>query len=376
MRIIIMLLVLVVSVSFAHAQVFNADAVQVSPGLDLTIKTLEAGGAPLDIALTRYVNPADPDGIYWRLGGATTGLQAKTVHKETFTYLDAAPLERHGLDVYYTDESAANKVIMFVPGGAWRQGDKDLYETLGNTLAGYYDFTAAVVNYRLSNDEGGNAIHPDHIEDVAAAFAWLKQNLGSRGDSNSMYVFGQSAGAHLASLLALDKTWLNAVGYDPSDIRAVVSMSAAYYLPDLTAYPDNPLGMTADETVVFKKIMLDAFGGWEASDLTDPSPRMHISPDQPPFLLIYTYNDLSGFGPDAENFVRAVRALDPAPEISLRAIEFSDYTDEVWSAAATQAATEPLMAEFVGHWAEVMAINPNEPDGYVTRLVVEFLQSH
>ena len=373
---IIILLLLFLPVSFTYAQVFNVDAVHLSPNMDLTIKTLETDGDPLDAVLVRYDNPADPDGLYWRLGSIAPGLQMKTVHRETFTYLDVEPLERHQLDVYYTDGSAANKVIMFVPGGAWRQGDKDLYETLGNTLAGYHDFTVAVINYRLSNDEGGNALHPDHIEDVATAFAWLKQNIGSRGDSNKMYLFGQSAGAHLASLLATDKTWLNAVGYDPSDIRAVISMSASYFLPDLVTYPNNPLGLTADETVMFKKLMQDAFGGWDDAHLTDPSPQMHISPDQPPFLVIYTYNDLSGLAPEAENFIKAVRALNPVPEISLRAIEFYDYTDEVWSAAAAQAANEPAMAEFVGHWAEVMAINPNEPDGYVTKLVVEFFQSH
>jgi hypothetical protein len=103
---------------------------------------------------------------------------------------------------------------------------------------------------------------------------------------------------------------------------------------------------------------------------------MHIGQAQPPFLVIATYNDLPGFGLEAENFVKAVRALNPAAKISLRTIEFSDYTDEVWSAAAAQAAAEPLMAAYVGHWAEVIAINPSEPDGYVTRLVVEFLQSH
>lgn len=376
MRFIIMLFCMFLFVSSGHAEVFNVDAANLSSDLTITIKTLESGDAPLDIDLIRYDNPADPGGLYWRLGSVTPGLQMKTVHKETFTYLDAEPTTRHQLDVYYTDDSADNKLIMFVPGGAWRQGDKELYETLGNTLAGYHDFTVAVVNYRLSSDEGGNAVHPDHMEDVAAAFAWLKKNIGSRGDPDDMHLFGQSAGAHLAALLATDKDWLNAVGYDPSDIRSVVSMSAAYYLPDLVTFPDNPLGLTADETVMFKKIMQDAFGGWENADLVDPSPQSHIRPDQPPFLVIYTYNDLVGFGAEAENFVKAVRALDPAPEISLRVIEFSDYTDEVWSTAATQAATEPLMAEFVGHWAEVIAINPNEPDGYVTKLVVDFLQSH
>lgn len=376
MRIIIMCLVLFLPVPFTHAQVYNADVVLLSPNLDLTIKTLETGGAPQDVNLIRYENPADPTVLYWRLGSLTPGFQMKTVHKETFTYLNAEPLDRHQLDVYYTDGSTTNKVIMFVPGGAWRQGDKDLYKTLGNTLAGFHDFTVAVINYRLSNDEGGNALHPDHIKDVATAFAWLKKNIGSRGDPNKMYLFGQSAGAHLASLLATDETWLNAVGYAPSDIRAVISMSGAYFLPDLVTYPSNPLGLTADEVLMYKKLMQDAFGGWADADLTDPSPQMHISSDQPPFLVIYTYNDLPGFALEAENFVKAVRALNPMPEISLRAIEFSDYTDDVWRIAAAQAANEPTMAEFVGHWAEVIAINPNEPDGYVTKLVVEFFQSH
>ena len=376
MRLIVAVLYLMFSVSVAHAEQFDVDAVELSANLDLTLKTLEMGGDPVDVLLTRYSNPADPAGLYWRLGSITPGLQMKTVHRQTFTYLNSEPLERHQLDVYYTDAATANKVIMFVPGGAWRQGDKDLYQTLGNTLAGFYDFTVAVVNYRLSSEEGGNAIHPDHIEDVATAFAWIKSNISPYGNTNKIFLFGQSAGAHLVSLLATDKTYLNAVGYDLSDIRGVVSMSAAYYLPDLATYPSNPLGLTADEILMYKTLLQNAFGGWSDTELIDPSPQTHINSNQPPFLVIYTYNDLCGFEPEAENFVKAVRALKPTPEISLRAIEFSDYTDEVWSTAMSQAALEPAMAEYVGHWAEVIAINPNEPAGYVPRMVVEFFQSH
>ena len=376
MQVIVTFLFLICSVYSASGEIFNTDAVELSTDLDLIIKSFDVDGSAMDVTLSRYVNADDPDGIYWQLGTLAPGVQMKAVYKKIFTYLDAEPLDRHQLDVYYTEDSSADKVIMFVPGGAWRQGDKDIYETLGNTLAGYHDFTVVVINYRLSNDEGGNALHPDHIEDVATAFAWVKQNIAPYGNPDKMYLFGQSAGAHLVSLLATDETWLSAVGYSLSDIRAVISMSASYFLPDLVTYPNNPLGLTADETLMFKKLMQDAFGGWDDGNLTDPSPQMHISPNQPPFLVIYTYNDLSGFAPEAENFVKAVRALNPAPEISLRAIEFSDYTDSVWNSAADLAASEPAMAEFVGHWAEVVAINTEEPDGYVTRLVVEFLQSH
>jgi len=127
---------------------------------------------------------------------------------------------------------------------------------------------------------------------------------------------------------------------------------------------------------MYKKIMLDAFGGWTDDILTDSSPDQHINSLQPPFLVIYTYNDLSGFAEEAENFVRLVKQLSPAPEISLRGIEFSDYSDEVWSTATQQAAQEPSMSVYVGHYAEVIAINPNEPDNYFTRLVIDFIRRH
>ena len=74
---IIILLLLFLPVSFTYAQVFNVDAVHLSPNIDLTIKTLETDGDPLDAVLVRYDNPADPDGLYWRLGSIAPGLQIR-----------------------------------------------------------------------------------------------------------------------------------------------------------------------------------------------------------------------------------------------------------------------------------------------------------
>ena len=367
---------ILLSVSFAFAEIYNTDAVDLSANLDITIKAMKYGNDPLNITLLRYNNSSDPEGLYWKFSNVVSALKQKTVYKETFTYLNEEPLVRHQLDLYYTENSKNNKVIMVVPGGAWRQGDKKLYEQVGNTFAGFHDFTVAVINYRLSSDEGGNAIFPDHIEDVAKAFAWIKENIAPYGDPTKVYVFGQSAGAHLASLLATDKKWLNAVGYDLSDIKAVVSMSAAYYLPDLVVYPDNPLNLSAEEVLVYKAIMQNAFGGWDKATLTDPSPQVHINENQPPIQAIYTYNDVSGLGLEADNFVRAVKALNPVPEITLRSIEFSDYTDSVWEEAKERAEKEEAMSEYIGHYAEVVAINTNDPYCYITQLIVDFLQSH
>ncbi len=70
--------------------------------------------------------------------------------------------------------------------------------------------------------------HPAHIQDAAAAFAWVKQHIIVRrdgGDPQAIFVIGQSAGAYLARCSRL----MNAISprtSSPHDIRGVVPVSA------------------------------------------------------------------------------------------------------------------------------------------------------
>ncbi len=361
----------------SHAGELDCRSIDLSTDLSIVIKALKLENGCQDASLKRYFNPEDPKGIYWKFNGLSPTYNPVPVHViSDITYFDSEPVDRHRLDIYYPENAGANKVVFFVPGGAWRQGDKELYSALANTLAGYYSYTVVVINYRLSNDMDGNAVHPDHINDVARAFAWVKSHISPYGDADKIYLFGQSAGGHLVSLLATDPSYLSKVGCSLGDIRGVISMSGVYNLPDLVTYPNNPLSLSADEVLMYKKIMLDAFGAWTGDVLLDPSPSEHIHSEQPPFLVIYSYNDLPGFPEEAENFVRKVKQLDPAPEIYLRGIEFSDYSPEVWDAAAARASQEPSMSSYVGHYAEIVAINPSEAGNYVTRLVTDFIRTH
>ena len=82
-------------------------------------------------------------------------------------------VERHRLDICAPEKADRAKVLLFVPGGAWRQGDKGQYAEMGTTLASHYGFVVAVINYRLSNEADGMAIHPDHVNDVALSFKWV-----------------------------------------------------------------------------------------------------------------------------------------------------------------------------------------------------------
>ena len=292
-------------------------------------------------------------------------------------YVEENLQERQRLDVYYPEGTVHPKVLMFVSGGAWRQGDKDLYQELARTFSGYYGYTTVVINYRLSNSDDGAAVHPDHVEDVADAFAWVKRNIASYGgDPGSVYLFGQSAGAHLVSLLSTDDRYLNANGFSLSDIRGTISMSGVYNLYDCTKYPLNPLGLSQEEILMYKAMLLDAFGGWDKTTLDGASPWQFINERQPPMLIISTENDMPGFETEAEKFIAFVQGAGLGVSVERTKIVLSDYSSATWAAATAMAAAEPAVSEYVGHYAEIVAINTVEYNSRSTRLVVDFIAVH
>jgi acetyl esterase/lipase len=132
--------------------------------------------------------------------------------------------ERQKLDVY-TPKGAKNApVLIFVHGGSWRGGDKSEYPFLADAFveSGYITVT---INYRLSPKVQFPAFH----QDTALAIRWVRDNIASRGgDPNRIYLMGQSAGAQVAALVALDPTYLREVGLERSAIRAFVGQAGPY----------------------------------------------------------------------------------------------------------------------------------------------------
>ncbi|MFH1177705.1 MAG: chitobiase/beta-hexosaminidase C-terminal domain-containing protein, partial [Acidobacteriota bacterium] len=193
----------------------------------------------------------------------------------------AAGGSKHVLDVYHPHGYIGTRVLLFIHGGAWKQGDKNIYLELGNTFAGYYGITTVIASYELSA-EPWNAIHPAHMQDVARAFAWVYRNIASYGgDPARLFVFGQSAGGHLVSLLATDRRYLEAEGLAPELIRGLISMSGVYRLTDLVQFPLNPLGLNAVDVLGYKTLCLNTFGSWDAAVLEAASPATYASAVQP-----------------------------------------------------------------------------------------------
>jgi acetyl esterase/lipase len=135
---------------------------------------------------------------------------------------------RQQLDVYRprVASAAPRPVIVFVHGGSWFWGSKDLYRFVGAGLA-ERGAIVAVVNYRLHPE----AHLPESLDDVAAAVAWVERDAARwGGDRRRVYLMGHSAGAELAALVALDPTHLTALQAEP--VRGFVGMAGPYdFLP-------------------------------------------------------------------------------------------------------------------------------------------------
>eukprot|EP01122_Echinamoeba_exundans_P006559 TRINITY_DN1870_c0_g1_i5.p1 TRINITY_DN1870_c0_g1~~TRINITY_DN1870_c0_g1_i5.p1 ORF type:complete len:369 (+),score=27.21 TRINITY_DN1870_c0_g1_i5:126-1232(+) len=87
-------------------------------------------------------------------------------------------------------------------------------------------------------ETGGGARHPQHIEDVAATIKWTIEHIQEYGgDKSSIFLAGHSAGAHLVSLVTLDRRFIREQGVHESKfdecVKGVIGISGVYNLQRL-----------------------------------------------------------------------------------------------------------------------------------------------
>ncbi|WP_020599500.1 alpha/beta hydrolase [Spirosoma panaciterrae] len=128
--------------------------------------------------------------------------------------------ERNSLDVYApTDNPSGPKpVVVFIHGGSWNSGNKNIYAFIGRRLA-KQGVVAVLINYRLAP-----AVEvPDMAADCAQAVHWVMEHIAEYGgDSSRIFLMGHSAGGGLAALLASDDQILAKVGMTHNPIKGVI----------------------------------------------------------------------------------------------------------------------------------------------------------
>jgi acetyl esterase/lipase len=168
-------------------------------------------------------------------------------------------------------------VLIYIHGGAMFRGDKRNVGAKPEFFCGR-GWVLVSINYRLSPV----VKHPAHVEDAAAAVAWVARNVERYGgDPERIALIGHSAGALIASLLATDERRLAVYGLGLDTFDSVVLLEGQEYdletrmewarrtMPERMADPYSKFGETPE--------------AWR-----DVTVVRHVAPgkDIPPVLLV------------------------------------------------------------------------------------------
>jgi acetyl esterase/lipase len=236
----------------------------------------------------------------------------------------------HQLDLFLPKGAQGYSVVLLVHGGAWMMGDNrccGLHSSVGEFLA-RHGIGAALPNYRRSPW----VKHPQHVRDIARAFAWVRAHIADRGGSpEQLFLAGHSAGGHLVALLGTDETYLKAEGLQTADVKGVIALSGVYEIPPgkMRALLGGPtlLAFRLDEMFPLRggsgrfwppppwppgipirlNVFAPAFGN-DPQVRANASPLSHVRPGLPPFLIVHAGNDLPTLPRMAEKFHQALLA--------------------------------------------------------------------
>lgn len=190
------------------------------------------------------------------------------------------------LDIYMPEDANNVPVFVYFHGGRLMANSKERGDEVGKRLAAM-GIGMVSANYRLSP----GVEHPAHVQDAAAATAWVIGNISQYGgDPDKLYLSGHSAGAYLAVLLALDATHLAAHKLTPDVIRGVIPISPFLYVEETAA--------------VRPKVVW----GEDPADWLKASVTPHIKAGKAPMLLIYADGDDDWRKSQNERFGDAMRA--------------------------------------------------------------------
>uniref|UniRef100_A0A0A9E0H5 protein-S-isoprenylcysteine alpha-carbonyl methylesterase n=1 Tax=Arundo donax TaxID=35708 RepID=A0A0A9E0H5_ARUDO len=141
---------------------------------------------------------------------------------------------RNRLDLYVPeDNSRPCPAVAFITGGAWIIGYKAWGALLGRRLA-ERGIIVACIDYR--NFPQGTI--GDMVNDASQGISFVCNNIASYGgDSNQIYLMGQSAGAHIASCALMEQAVKESSGYPVSwsvtQIKAYFGLSGGYNIQNL-----------------------------------------------------------------------------------------------------------------------------------------------
>ena len=193
-------------------------------------------------------------------------------------------------------------VLVFVYGGSWNSGKKELYSFFGNRWA-RKDVVTVIVDYPKSPKAG----YDEMAIDVAKAVKWVKENIKSYGGNpDKIFISGHSAGGHLAALVAIKKDYFTRVGI-ANPLKGIILIDAAGldmygYLKSENFEPGNSyLNTFSNDPKVWK----------------EASPMYFLHNNVPPMLIYRGSKTYPSIEESNEKFVTALKAFVPQPDYTI-----------------------------------------------------------
>ena len=231
---------------------------------------------------------------------------------ETFSYV-AGGTQRQTLDFFEVsglesqteasrglEAGMGRPALVWFHGGGWVTNDKMNIEPIAFEIAELAGFHLVSVGYRLAGPAGPQDPWPGMIHEVKSAIRWLKLNSEMLGiNPNYIITTGESAGAHLAAMIALSAGVQELEGTVNPGATSDVAGAALFYGPyafdtivnqglslvlDLTCTVEtlNPLAVWALLDCTIPDDVLDPLGTCNNMDLVEASPVTHVDMTDPP----------------------------------------------------------------------------------------------
>ncbi|MCG5468134.1 alpha/beta hydrolase [Micromonospora sp. LAH09] len=237
-------------------------------------------------------------------------------------------------------------VLVWIHGGAWLFGSPKqpagwLMEVDPFTAAIEAGFAVASAQYRLS----GEAPFPAQLDDVKAAVRWLRRHGDQVSvDRERIGVWGESAGGHLASMLAL-------TGKNQDDSR--VAAAVCWYAPSnlLTMQSQAHPSATIDHDAADSpESLLIGAALTEHPELgRAASPVTYVTAQAPPMLLVHGDQDVVVPVGQSEELATALGAV--GAEVELSVVPGADH-------CFGGVPLEPVVRDSLAFFARVLAPGP------------------
>ncbi|SMG15376.1 Acetyl esterase/lipase [Marivirga sericea] len=194
-------------------------------------------------------------------------------------------------------------VFIFVHGGSWNSGKKELYNYFGKRLA-RKGIVAVNIDYPLSPEY--------NIKDMSIAVAksvkWVNEHIEDYGgDPSQIYISGHSAGGHLAALVSLKEEYFEELNIENPIKGAILIDAAGLDMYGFLKKKNYPAGTS------YLKTFTNDSEIWKQT-----SPIYFIEENDPPLLIMMGGKTLPGIISSTDRFLEEYKKTNPNPNYHLQ----------------------------------------------------------